>query len=137
LRWSEQVELVLEEMRRTVTTFAAFAQTWTTRADDVSKHEPFLMDDIARGLRAHAHRSANTWLSLAIACIQLWVPFLQKNDFKLDWPDVLLQHVAVAIGSVEYSLSTDHSRDEPGTVFPDNTSQSMFYSQTSILTSCI
>jgi hypothetical protein len=111
LRWTEQVELVLEEMRRTVTTFVKFAQTWTARANDVMKHEPYLMDDIARGLRAHAHRSANTWLSLAITCVRLWVPVLQKNKLELDWPDMLSLHVTTVLASVDDSPLTDSSNE--------------------------
>jgi hypothetical protein len=74
---------------------------WTSHAHDVLKLEPDLTQDILHGLQAHAHRQANTWSSLAIGCVKLWIPFMQKNVLEIDWPESLFVHVNAALGLID------------------------------------
>ncbi|KAI0059388.1 hypothetical protein BV25DRAFT_1785942, partial [Artomyces pyxidatus] len=80
-RWREEIQLLLEEMRRTAETLMERSAMWTRRAEqhtDVS-------DDIARGLRAYAHRQANIHCSLAVSFVQLWSPSVSALGYSVTW----------------------------------------------------
>lgn len=91
-RWREECTLLVEEMRRTVVTLVARADEWVERAK--VGHE--VSEDIARGIRAFAHRQANVWSSHAIQCMREWIPFLEKSNITIVWPEQLRPHAEAA-----------------------------------------
>jgi hypothetical protein len=109
LHWSEEVDLLLEEMRHSVTTYTHVLQTWTRRAHEVTELKPHLTKDIACGLQAYAYRQADTWSLLAIASVRLWVPFLHKNNLTIDWPESLYVHIKASLGLVD-GLAADSKK---------------------------
>ncbi|KZV60139.1 hypothetical protein PENSPDRAFT_540919, partial [Peniophora sp. CONT] len=89
MRWDEQETLLLEEMRRVMTTHLFTANVWTQRALNVRTEFPFLLGDLASGLEAYAYRQANVYESLALNCVRKWAPFVRKHSLALEWPKAL------------------------------------------------
>jgi hypothetical protein len=74
MRWSEEVLLVQEEMRRVLEYMSWFANWWTSHTAVPSSsmaHDPYLME----GLTAYAAKQADLRLSL-------------RNHFEMLWQDV-------------------------------------------------
>ena len=72
MRWSEEVLLVHEEMRRVLDYMSWFVNWWTSHAVVPSiTHDPYLSE----GLTAYAAKQADLKLSL-------------RNHFKMMWKDV-------------------------------------------------
>ena len=93
MRWSTEVLLVQEEMRRVLEYMSWFANWWTSHAAVPSiAHDPYLTE----GLTAYAAKQADLRLSL-------------RNHFKMLWKDVLseLNKVPVMESTSEY----DHNDD--------------------------
>ncbi|KAL1940996.1 hypothetical protein VTO73DRAFT_7632 [Trametes versicolor] len=86
-RWEEEVELLVEEMRRVLAFLEHEADWWTSIVDRRAKFPlrvptPF---DIIDGVRAYAHRQAATRRSLVAKFARLWLPWLRKNSIDTDW----------------------------------------------------
>lgn len=72
MRWSEEVLLLQEEMRRVLEYMSWFSDWWTSHAAPPSTaHDPFLSE----GLTAYAAKQADLRLSL-------------RNHFETLWKDV-------------------------------------------------
>ena len=72
MRWSEEVLLVQEEMRRVLEYMSWFANWWTSHAAVPSMaHDPYLTE----GLTAYAAKQADLRLTL-------------RNHFEMLWEDV-------------------------------------------------
>lgn len=95
LRWTEQVSMLCEEMRRVVTTHMKTSEAWVKCGDEVLVNEPNLQLDISRGLSAYAYRQARIYEALAIGCIERWVPLTVKHDIVVQWPVSLAPYAAV------------------------------------------
>ncbi|KAF9488272.1 hypothetical protein BDN71DRAFT_1539386 [Pleurotus eryngii] len=67
-RWTEEVELVKEEMRRTLVSLRHEAQCWETRAEVKICAAP----EVSAGLSAYAHRQALVRYGLADKFEQRW-----------------------------------------------------------------
>jgi hypothetical protein len=75
MRWSEEVLLVQEEMRRVLEYMSWFSNWWTSHATVPSvSHDPYL----AEGLTAYATKQADLRLSF-------------RNHFEMLWKDVQLE----------------------------------------------
>jgi hypothetical protein len=92
-RWTEEIKLLVEEMRWVALSFMNASETWLARAG-TSEQFP---EDISRGLDAYAFRQANVWSSLAISCIRSWSPFLEQNGLEITWPDSLAHYKTVSV----------------------------------------
>jgi hypothetical protein len=92
-RWSEEVTLLTEEMRRVLAFFASKANWWHDRA---SKRDG-VRDDLCEGLSAYATRQASLYHALKIACKVNWIG-VQKR--VLEGEEKRLQHVGVSVGTV-------------------------------------
>ena len=95
-RWSEEVVLLVEEMRRVICFLDWKSSWWTTQAVARSGLPP----DIADGLIAYAAKQAHLNRSLAAAFAVQWHPLLLPNGFAIEWPAAYLP------GNVEKDNST-------------------------------
>ena len=81
-RWSEEVELLQEEMRRVVAFLEWKSLDWLAkmdaRAGDVSS-------DVQSGLRAYAQKQAAIFHNLAVSFAMLWYPTLVSYDLRHSW----------------------------------------------------
>ncbi|TDL14821.1 hypothetical protein BD410DRAFT_845699 [Rickenella mellea] len=86
-RWSEEVTLVCEEMRRTLVFLEWRAVWWEGQADRRIRSAALDMDGqcvldfgLQSGLCAYAMKQAVTQRALAKRFAELWVPFLRSNS---------------------------------------------------------
>ncbi|KZV60704.1 hypothetical protein PENSPDRAFT_694042 [Peniophora sp. CONT] len=108
-RWEEQVAVLLEEMVRVTRTHVDTVREWEERAAEVDTL-PNVREDVASGMRAHAFRQANIYLTLAINCVTRWEPVLRKHKLRVDWPECLRVHANAAAGK---TVVTDISPAAP------------------------
>jgi hypothetical protein len=82
-RWEEEIELLLEEMRRVPWYMKWKTQWWVDQAagrgDEVS---PLLKS----GCRAYAAKQAYIWSSLGEKFRGMWTPLLEQYGISVEWP---------------------------------------------------
>ncbi|TDL19767.1 hypothetical protein BD410DRAFT_751691, partial [Rickenella mellea] len=77
LRWEEEVELVVEEMKRTITFLQWRAHWWRSQ---VGRRADVLSPSLASGLMAYALKQADIQMQLVHHFSKLWEPALRKHD---------------------------------------------------------
>lgn len=80
-RWSEEADLLVEEMRRTITFLEWRAGWWRSQAHrrvDVPEH-------LHIGLIAYAERQAALFECVAVGHAKHWLPILKDNGIVPDW----------------------------------------------------
>lgn len=80
-RWTEEVALLLEEMRRTLSYCVWKANWWRARAASRTG-SVWLVD----GTYAYASKQAQMWTSLADSFADQWAPILRRYNLPADWP---------------------------------------------------
>lgn len=83
-RFKEEVELLVEEMRRTLLFFKWTATHWE-ELGEARVGEPTLDDDTTAGIRAYAARKAALYRKLADIFIQDWYECLILKSLGSDW----------------------------------------------------
>jgi len=83
-RYEEEVELVVEEMRRTLVTFELNACEWDQRATSISLHTP-LASAVTTGATAYAHKQADIQRNLIKVFINDWYEVLEKQPLASSW----------------------------------------------------
>ncbi|KAF8444074.1 hypothetical protein L210DRAFT_3611327 [Boletus edulis BED1] len=110
-RWSEEVELLLEEMRRTLVFLQWDAARWEERGKSITSADKV----IAAGHHAYAHRQANIRYSLAERCHLSWSPTMElAKKMDHEWRDVLMDEIKDLAGDkmqVENGLDEHVIRD--------------------------
>jgi hypothetical protein len=81
-RWSEEVELLQEEMRRVVAFLEWKSQDWSAKAE-ARKGKVAL--GVQHGLNAYAKKQAAVYHDLAISFAKLWRPTLVSYNLKHSW----------------------------------------------------
>lgn len=101
-RWTEEKELVREEMRRTLAYCDWKASWWreqmTRRTDTTSA--------IADGVRAYAVKQSTVWDGLALSFAKQWAPLHQKLKLPYDWP---AKYASVLATSATATTDTQHA----------------------------
>ena len=82
-RYAEEVELVVEEMRRTLVTLKLNASEWEKRA--ISPSLSVLEATTAIGVSAYAHKQATIHHQLVKVFIDDWYELLEKQPFATSW----------------------------------------------------
>ncbi|KAG6825043.1 hypothetical protein H0H92_005019, partial [Tricholoma furcatifolium] len=112
-RWEEEVDLVLEEMRRVIVYFGWQAAWWRAKGESVNK----TMDPSLRsGLLGYAERQANMFDQLGTSCAICWLPVLQKAGVEPEWKN---QFVISSIG-VDNDVWIDEKEDDEDNWSGDN-----------------
>lgn len=83
-RFREEVELVVEEMRRTLMFFEWTADNWE-QLGEARIGEPNMNDDTAAGLRAYAARKSALYRKLIDVFIQDWYECLELKSLGTNW----------------------------------------------------
>lgn len=84
-RYEEEVQLTLEEMRRTLEFFRWKSRRWLTLGDARAKSNTPPDPQVEHGLRAYAHRQALTYSSLVTIYVNHWRTFLINNSLGAQW----------------------------------------------------
>lgn len=81
-RWTEEVELLEEEMRRVVAFLEWKSVDWLKKVDIRGEGLAF---DIRSGLNAYARKQAAIYHNLAISFAALWYPTLKSYELQHSW----------------------------------------------------
>lgn len=81
MRWAEEVDLLLEEMRRTLA-FLEWKASWWRGQKTRRSNEPAAL---AHGLSAYAERQAALHEQIAASHARYWLPALNKKGIKPSW----------------------------------------------------
>ena len=80
VRWEEEVEIILEEMRRSVVYYEWKEQWWLKQnARQASDNH------IQHGIAAYSHKQAYYCKCLAEGFAMAWLPFLESEGIKPEW----------------------------------------------------
>ncbi|EIM79073.1 uncharacterized protein STEHIDRAFT_69945, partial [Stereum hirsutum FP-91666 SS1] len=92
-RWEEEIQLLLEEMRRVVATFFWMERRWLAR----TTYRPEAREDIHSGLVSYALRQASVYRGLAYRFGLKWVPQVAALGLDVDWEPGLVDYVQSVI----------------------------------------
>ena len=81
-RWSEEVQLLVEEMRRVICYLDWRANWWLLRVASRSTVDV----ELAEGLRAYAYKQEHVSRTMAASFAKQWYPLLQANHIAITWP---------------------------------------------------
>ena len=116
-RHEEEVQLTVEEMRRTLEFFHWKARWWLSlqnlRADSTALLDP----QTHHGLRAYANRQAFIYSSLLTTYLHHWRKFLIERSLGLDWLALYPATsppatTSIPVGVVDQLLEDDEDEDE-------------------------
>ena len=116
-RHEEEVQLTVEEMRRTLEFFKWKSRWWRSlqslRADSVAPLDP----QIHHGLRAYASRQERMYLSLVTTYVNHWRTFLVEHSLGLDWLSLYPDQsppatVPITVEVVDNPLEGEENEDE-------------------------
>lgn len=85
-RYEEEVELVVEEMRRTLVTFEWNACEWEDRADSPPSDLP-VDDAVAAGIRSYAYKQAGVQRRMIALFVRDWYSLLKGASLGSPWVD--------------------------------------------------
>ena len=80
-RWEEEVEMIQEEMRRTIVYYEWKELWWIQQIDQQTTHE----HSIQHGIAAYAQKQAYYCKCLAESFATAWLPFLQSQGITPEW----------------------------------------------------
>lgn len=106
-RWTEEVELLQEEMRRVVMFLQWRSKDWSAKVDVREDVAP----DIRSGLNAYARKQAAIYHNLAVSFVELWYPTLESYGLEHAWV-------------TEYAK--EHNLTLPDTLVPDPRARGIF-----------
>lgn len=89
-RWSEEVSLLVEEMRR-VLWFAHWKVNWWGCQANLRQDQ---REDIQEGLAAYAAKQAAIWEEMGSRFSAEWYPLLRGNGLSTEWPEEYLERWA-------------------------------------------
>jgi hypothetical protein len=106
-RWSEEVVLLAEEMRRVLCFLKWKAKWWIDRQDLRTDVRP----DIQEGLVAYSQKQSAILLRMATRFANQWRPTLFTRGLPVDWPsEFLLCHSNLPMPTISADVIRD---DEP------------------------
>lgn len=88
-RWSEEVVLVIEEMRRVIKYLDWKASWWR---DQATLRSSTARPDIISGLHAYAERQADLMVLMAKSFASSWYSILDASHLPIDWPSPYIEH---------------------------------------------
>ncbi|KAI0085202.1 hypothetical protein BDY19DRAFT_896968, partial [Irpex rosettiformis] len=83
-RWAEEVQLIQEEMRRTILFFEWKVQWWHEHANGRGLHVSMA---VKSGLTAYAEKQATMYENLAIRFLRTWKVFFDSRQIVLCWTE--------------------------------------------------
>lgn len=109
-RWSEEVVLLVEEMRR-VLWFFKWKREWWVKYAHVRQN---VGEDVKEGLVAYSCKQAAILEKMAKHCADEWCVFLLRHGLEMEWPEeywkrgVIRQEEEVeVVGDEEFDIEDD------------------------------
>ena len=88
-QWSEEVVLVIEEMRWVIQHLDWKASWWQSQGPLRSS---VAWPDIISGLNAYAEHQADLMINIAMSFASFWHPLLVSSQLPIDWPSQYIEH---------------------------------------------
>ncbi|TFY54862.1 hypothetical protein EVG20_g9538 [Dentipellis fragilis] len=107
-RWKEEIELLTEEMRRTLV-FLQWKENWWYAKLDARSDAPH---DIRSGLRAYAMRQSLIFNGIARSFKALWDPLCRESCLTTEFPDITQRVYASEGQSVPLSSMDDNPESD-------------------------
>ena len=101
-RWTEEVELLQEEMRRVVMFLDWKSADWLARADSCRGDLAF---EFQSGLSAYARKQAAIYHNLAVSFVNLWRPTLASYGLEHSWATDYMEKHGVSLWDNNSSAS--------------------------------
>jgi hypothetical protein len=101
-RWTEEVDLLQEEMRRVVMFLEWKSADWLARADVCGEN---LALDIQSGLIAYAKKQASIYHNLAVSFAKLWRPTLVSYELEHSWVTEYMEKHGISLLDTNSSVS--------------------------------
>lgn len=110
MRWEEEVQIIQEEMRRTIVYYERKEQWWLEQ-----NPQPTTIDDttgIQHGITAYSQKQAHYCKCMAESFARAWLPFLQSEGIKPEWEHRYKQLVSgKSRSTVALEMEKDPSED--------------------------
>ena len=126
-RWTEELDLLQEEMRRTVAFLEWKSSSW---GEGVGSRSGSVTADIQCGIDAYALKQASVYHELAVSLASQWLPHLLTLGLDTSWTKAY-PWAAGVVHSVEYSPGSLNPNENPsgdppseGTILPGKTQDS-------------
>lgn len=87
--WSEEVVLVIKEMRQVIQHLDWKASWWQSQGPLRSS---VTQPDIISGLNTYAERQADLMINIAMSFASFWHPLLVSSQLPIDWPSQYIEH---------------------------------------------
>ena len=112
MRWEEEVQIIQEEMRRTIV-YYEWKQQWWIRQN----LQPTTCGDaIQLGISAYAQKQAHYCKCMAESFARAWLPILRSEGIKPEWEDRYIQLVfkgeSQSTGTSDTEETSEDERDE-------------------------
>lgn len=108
MRWEEEVEILQEEMRRTIVYYEWKQQWWLDQNPQRATSE----DAIQLGISAYSQKQAHYCKCMAKSFARAWLPFLQSEGITPEWEHRYNQSVSGGKSRSTSVLDIEASEDE-------------------------
>jgi len=106
-RWSEEVLLLVEEMRRVVDFLDWKAAWWLQQAARRTDAPP----DITDGIAAYSAKQFDVMKALALSFVNRWYPILVRSGVHLDWLSDIPEGTNTEVDHGDSDLETEDDWD--------------------------
>ena len=108
MRWGEEVQIIQEEMRRTIVYYEWKQQWWL----EENSQPTTCQDAIQHGITAYSQKQAHYCRCMAESFAMAWLPFLQSEGIKPEWEDRYKHLISGKFGStVTSDMEKETSED--------------------------
>ena len=109
MRWKEEVQIIQEEMRRTIVFYEWKQQWWLDQDCQLTTTD----NTIQHGISAYSQKQAHYCKSMAESFTIAWLPFLQSKGIKPEWED-RYKHLISGKARSTVLLDTEKEMSEEG-----------------------
>jgi hypothetical protein len=104
MRWEEEVQILQEEMRRTIVYYEWKQQWWLDQNSQARTGE----DTIRHGISAYSQKQAYYCRCMAESFAMAWLPFLQSEGIKTEWED---RYKGLVLGKFRSTEESDMDKE--------------------------
>ena len=108
MRWEEEVQIIQEEMQRTIVYYEWKQQWWLEQNPQPTTTE----DTIQLGISAYSQKQAHYCKCMAESFARAWLPFLRSEDIKPEWEDRYKESVSGGKYQSTPALDIETGEDE-------------------------
>ena len=112
MRWGEEVQIIQEEMRRTIVYYEWKQKWWLEQKDQQKDRQTACEESIQHGIIAYSEKQAHYCKCLAKEFAMAWLPFLRSEGIKPEWEDRYRQLISGKKSSTTWAMEKETSDEE-------------------------